>query len=77
VVERLGGGTDLLPLSIYRDRSFYMMRTDAFDRFATRVEKRFTADQVRAILESAGLSSVTLSSEPPYWCAIGYKRSHS
>ena len=31
------------PLSFYRDRSFYMMRTDALDRFGTRLEQRFTA----------------------------------
>ena len=31
-----------IPLSYYKDRSFYVMRTDAYDRFCTPLEKRFT-----------------------------------
>ena len=27
------------PLSIYKDKSFYTMQTDALDRFGTRLEK--------------------------------------
>jgi len=40
--ERLGFNIDPFPLSIYRKRSFYTMRTDALDRFGTRLEKRYT-----------------------------------
>ena len=43
-VERRGRNPELVPLSIYRDSSFYTMRTDALDRFGTRLEQRFTAD---------------------------------
>jgi len=74
LVERLGGDVEALPLSTYRDSSFYTMRTDAYDRFGTRVEKRFTAATIRSMMEAAGLVRVVFSSEPPYWCAIGYKR---
>lgn len=72
--ERLGADVDAMPLSTYRDSSFQTMRTDAFDRFGTKLEKRFTAPEIRGMMEAAGLERVTFSAEPPYWCAIGYKR---
>jgi SAM-dependent methyltransferase len=74
VADRLGLPVDFLPLSYYRRASFYTMRTDALDRFGTRLEQRFTADQIRTMMLSAGLESVSISNSPPYWCAIGYKR---
>ena len=40
--ERLGTDVRHFPLSAYRDRSFYTMRTDALDRFGTRLERRFS-----------------------------------
>ena len=61
-----------LPLAAYRDRSLYSMRTDALDRFGTKLEKRFTRDQIRAMMEGAGLESITFS-DNPYWCAVGYR----
>jgi SAM-dependent methyltransferase len=73
LVERLGGGAEGLPLSTYRQASFYTMRTDALDRFGTRLEQRFSATEVRAMMEAAGLTNVELSAEPPFWCAIGFK----
>ena len=62
-----------LPLSYYRELSFYTMRTDAFDRFGTRLEQRFTADEIRSMMEAAGLTNVVLSTSVPYWCAVGYR----
>ncbi len=61
------------PMTAYRDRSFYSMRTDARDRFGTPLEKRFTARQITTLLIEAGFEDVRLSSEPPYWCAVGVK----
>jgi len=72
--ERLGGDVDAMPLSTYRDSSFRTMRTDAYDRFGTRLERRFSAPEIRQMMEAAGLDRVTFSPEPPYWCAIGYRR---
>ena len=40
--ERLGGNVANWPLSAYRARSYYAMRTDALDRFGTRLEHRMT-----------------------------------
>ena len=61
------------PLSYYRDKSFYVMRTDALDRFGTRLEKRFSKRQIKAMLESAGLKNIQFSHKLPYWCAVGFK----
>lgn len=72
-VEGLGLPAEQLPLYAYRDSSFYSMRTDALDRLGTQLEQRFTADQIRQMMEGAGLERVEFSPEPPYWCAVGYK----
>ncbi len=69
----LGIDVSQWPLSAYRDRSLYTMRTDARDRFGTPLERRFTSRQIEAMLLEAGLTDVRFSSEPPYWCAIGFK----
>jgi len=72
-LEILGMDVSLLPLSSYRSRSFYSMRTDALDRFGTRLEKRFTRKEINQMLESAGFERIAFS-ESPCWCAIGYRR---
>ena len=74
VVARFGRNVDAFPLSYYRDRSFYVMRTDARDRFGTSLEQRFTADQIRDMMTRAGLERIAFSPDPPYWCAVGFKR---
>lgn len=72
--ERLGKEVEVMPLSAYRESSFYTMRTDALDRFGTRLEKRFSKAEIRQMMETAGLERVSFSVQPPYWCAIGYRR---
>jgi SAM-dependent methyltransferase len=74
VLETLGVDVDAFPLSYYRGRPFYTMRTDALDRFGTRLEQRFTANQVRRMMGEAGLESIVMSDTAPYWCAVGRKR---
>jgi len=61
------------PLSAYRDRSFYFMRTDSLDRFGARIEKRFTRKQIGDMMENAGFERIVFS-ESPCWCAVGYRR---
>jgi SAM-dependent methyltransferase len=73
VLERFGLPVDAVPLSFYRDRSFYVMRTDALDRFGTQLEQRFTRDEIREMMESAGLESIRFRDGSPYWCAVGFK----
>ncbi len=74
LVERAGVSTALIPLESYRNRKFYVMRTDAYDRFCTRLEQRFTRGQIEQMLSSAGLDDIRFSDEVPYWCAIGRMR---
>ena len=74
LLETCGFGCDSFPLASYRQRSFYVMRTDALDRFGTRLEQRFTRQQIRDMLVDAGFEEVTFSEQRPYWCAVGIKR---
>jgi SAM-dependent methyltransferase len=73
LLERLRVDASSLPLSIYRNRSFYSMRTDSRDRFGTPLEKRFRASEIEELMRSAGLADVRFSAAPPYWCAVGIK----
>lgn len=60
-----------IPLSAYKDRSYYVLRTDALDRFGTRLEQRFTRDEIHGMLASAGFVDIQFRGAPPYWCAVG------
>ena len=63
------------PLKYYRNRSFYIMRNDALDRFGTKLEKRFSQSEIRTLLESNGFENITFSTEAPFWCAVCYRKS--
>ena len=65
------------PLSSYKNLSFYTMRTDALDRFGTRLEQRFTRDEIKIMMENAGLENIKFSNSKPYWVAVGYKISET
>jgi SAM-dependent methyltransferase len=73
LLERFGLGVQGMPLAYYRNASFATMRTDAFDRFATRLEKRFTRDEIAQLMTDAGLGDIAFREGPPYWCALGYR----
>lgn len=73
VLEKLKVPVKSFPLSIYRDRTYYSMRTDALDRFGTRLEQRFTRAQIEAMMRDAGLTDIRFSEGPPYWCAVGLR----
>jgi hypothetical protein len=72
-VEKTGVNVSNFPLSAYRNLSFYTMRTDALDRFGTRLEQRFTLQKIKAMMEQAGLERVEFSTREPFWCAVGYR----
>jgi SAM-dependent methyltransferase len=74
LAQSVGVNVANFPLSSYRDRGFYVMRTDALDRFGTRLEQRFTKEEVRTLMESAGLEGIRFSDKMPHWCAVGYAR---
>lgn len=73
LAERHGLPVAALPLSFYRNASLYTMRTDALDRFGTRLEQRFTAAEIRRMMESAGLERIRFWDGPPFWCVVGYR----
>ncbi|MGQ0537435.1 MAG: class I SAM-dependent methyltransferase [Gemmatimonadaceae bacterium] len=61
------------PLAAYRDKSFYTMRTDALDRFGTRLERRFSRREIEVMLRAAGCGQIRFSERAPFWCAVGIK----
>lgn len=76
IAERLGMAVGAWPLSFYRNVNFYTMRTDALDRFGTRLEHRFTRDEIAAMMTKAGLIDIHFSDREPYWVACGIKKSN-
>jgi SAM-dependent methyltransferase len=71
LAEKAGADVRAMPLSYYRHKSFYAMRTDALDRFGTRLEQRFTAAQIEAMMTAAGLVDIRFRDGVPHWCAVG------
>jgi SAM-dependent methyltransferase len=61
------------PLAQYADKSFYTMRTDALDRFGTRLEHRFTRPEIESLMTAAGLTKIRFSDSEPFWCAVGVR----
>ena len=75
LAEKLGAQVDNWPLSAYRWRSYYSMRTDSLDKFGTRLEHRMTKAEIAAMMEHCGLTDIRFSNAVPFWCAAGIKRS--
>lgn len=73
ILEKLHFPVHGMPLSFYRDHTFYTMRTDARDRFGTPLEQRFTRAQIELMMYEAGLVDVQFSEGAPYWCVVGLK----
>ena len=72
--ERKGRNVSAFPLSFYRNSSFYTMRTDALDRFGTKLEHRFTRREIAAMMADAGLDSIVFRETEPFWVACGRRR---
>ena len=73
-LEKLGISVDSVPLAYYRDKSMYVLRTDALDRFGTQFEQRFTKIEIEEMMQSADLERIIFSDKTPYWVALGYKK---
>jgi 2-polyprenyl-3-methyl-5-hydroxy-6-metoxy-1,4-benzoquinol methylase len=65
---------EALPLSYYQDKSFFVIRNDALDRFGTRLEHRFTKQEITDMMQGAGLTDIVFSPNKPYWHAIGKRQ---
>ncbi|SVB89997.1 uncharacterized protein METZ01_LOCUS242851 [marine metagenome] len=74
IFDKLGIHSGNIPLSTYKKTSFYTMRTDALDRFGTRLEQRFTKKEIYSMMIDAGLTDIEFSNEVPFWTALGYKK---
>lgn len=73
LLARRGKDLGLVPLSAYQNASFYTMRTDALDRFGTRLEQRFTRLEIEKMMADSGLVDVRFRDSEPFWCAVGWK----
>jgi hypothetical protein len=60
-----------IPLSSYRNKSFYIIRNDALDRFGTKLEQRFSKKEIIDMMTRAGLENIIVSDKEPYWHAVG------
>lgn len=74
LLNMIGINTGFIPLSYYKNLSYYTMRTDSRDRFGTRLEQRFTRDQIVEMMTTVGLERIRISDMPPYWCAVGIRK---
>ena len=77
MLEMLGMSVSSIPLSYYRQHSFYTMRTDARDRFGTPLEHRFAREQIATMMKTEGLVNLRFSENAPYWCVVGFKLDRS
>lgn len=73
LLERLGLNVESIPLSIYRHHSLYTMKTDALDRLGTRLEQRFSAEEIERMMRNSGLEGIRFHQGQPFWCAVGYR----
>ncbi len=69
ILTKVGRSSKNIPLHHYEDMTYYVMRNDAFDRFGTSLEQRFTKDQIIAMLKSSGfeMSTLVFSPNEPFW----------
>ena len=74
IVERIGIDVSNFPLTWYRNESFYILRTDALDRFGTRLEQRFTKDEISLMLLNSGFEKIEFSEREPFWTVLSYKK---
>lgn len=63
-----------MPLSAYNNKSFFVIRNDALDKFGTRLEQRFSKKQVSEMMANCGLENIVISPLSPFYHAIGKKR---
>jgi len=65
--------SEKIPLSSYKNKSFFIIRNDALDRFGTRLEQRFSKAEIEQMMKNSGLIDISISNGAPYYHAIGKK----
>lgn len=74
-MEKTGLNSRNVPLHHYKDMNFYVMRNDAYDRFGTSLEQRFTQKEISEMVGYAGFDVATLifSEVEPFWTFVARK----
>ena len=69
LLENRGKDVSNFPLHHYANMPFIMLQYDALDRFGTRLEQRFSKNEIIQMLGNAGfdLSSLKFSQFEPFW----------
>ncbi len=72
-LSRRGRNILIYPMNIYRKRHILVTRSDAFDRFGTRLEHRFTPSELQRMMRPVGLDEIPFSEKRPNWLACGLR----
>jgi SAM-dependent methyltransferase len=69
LLESMGKNVSNFPLHHYANMPFLMLQNDALDRFGTRLEQRFSKQEITEMLGKAGfdLSTLKFSDVEPFW----------
>lgn len=69
VLGNRGKDVSNFPLHHYANMPFIMLQNDALDRFGTKLEKRFSKNEIVEMLDEAGFDLTTLrfSEKEPFW----------
>ena len=69
LLSKTGKNVSNFPLHHYANMPFVMLQNDALDRFGTRLEQRFSKNEITEMLGNAGfdLSSLKFSDVEPFW----------
>lgn len=62
-----------IPLSYYVNKSWFIIRNDALDRFGTPLEKRYSKEEIKQMLLNVGMCGIEFSNGLPYWHLKAYK----
>ena len=62
-----------IPLSAYCNKPFFIIRNDALDRFGTKLEQRFSREEIEEMMTKSGLDQILVSEGIPFYHAVGKK----
>jgi SAM-dependent methyltransferase len=62
-----------MPLGAYHNKSFFIIRNDSLDKFGTKLEHRYSKQEIETMMVNAGLMDIKISDGIPYYHAIGKK----
>ncbi len=74
ILNKIGIDTFNFPLSDYKNKSLYTMRTDSLDRFGTKIERRFSKREIKELLITHGFKNILFGKNMPYWVAFCRKK---